>query len=144
MSRALTGTVTALLLSACATQPDYRSPTTNPPVEWANKVDRASGSASFDDFERDGWWTALGDPAIDALVSAALTDNPTLAEAAARVDQAKAIFAVERSQRHPRIDVTASSARERVGINGDTGAMETSWQSTAAIGPSLSWEIDLW
>jgi NodT family efflux transporter outer membrane factor (OMF) lipoprotein len=67
-----------------------------------------------------------------------------LAEAAARVDQAKAIFAVERAQRSPRIDVTASSARERVGINGDSGGTATMWQSSAAIGPSLSWEIDLW
>lgn len=144
MSRALLSTVAALLLGACATQPDYRSPTPKLPAEWSNETDLASGSVVWDDDEREVWWTALGDPAIDALVNAALTDNPTLAEAAARVDQAKAIFSVERAQRTPRIDVTTSSARERVGLNGSSGGLATSWQSTAAIGPSLSWEIDLW
>jgi multidrug efflux system outer membrane protein len=144
MSRALSSTAAALLLSACATQSDYQSPATSLPTEWTNDAGRASVTANLDDAQREGWWTELHDPAIDALVGAALTDNPTLAEAAARVDQAKAIFAVKRAQRSPRIDVTASSARERVGINGDSGGTATMWQSPVAIGPSLSWEIDLW
>ena len=144
MSRALLSTAIALLLGACATQPGYRSPTTNLPAEWTNETEGASGLANSQDAEPEVWWTALGDPAIDALVAAALTDNPTLAEAAARVDQAKAIFSIEHARRSPRLDVTASSARERVGINDSAGGMATSWQSTAAIGPSLSWEIDLW
>jgi NodT family efflux transporter outer membrane factor (OMF) lipoprotein len=144
MSRALSSTAAALLLSACATQPDYRSPATSLPTEWTNDAGRASVAANFDDAQREVWWTELHDPAIDALVGAALTDNPTLAEAAARVDQAKAIFAVERAQRYPRIDVNASSARERVGINGNTVTTTTGWQTTSAIGPSLSWELDLW
>jgi NodT family efflux transporter outer membrane factor (OMF) lipoprotein len=132
------------LLSACATQPDYHSPATSLPTEWTNDAGRASFAANSDDAQREVWWTELHDPAIDALVDAALTDNPTLAEAAARVDQAKAIFAIERAQRSPRIDVTASSARERVGINGSTGAITTAWQATTVTEPSLSWEIDLW
>lgn len=144
MSRALLSALTALLLAACATQPDYRRPDARLPADWANKTDVAGSRADLDDISREAWWTALGDPAIDTLVSAALTDNPTLAEAAARVDQAKAIFSVERAQRLPRLDATTSSTRERVGINDNTGGMIASWQSTTAIGPSLSWEIDLW
>jgi outer membrane protein, multidrug efflux system len=140
MSRALSSTAVALLLSACATQPDYHSPATSLPAEWTNDTGRANSAANLDE----AWWTELHDPAIDALVGAALTDNPTLAEAAARVDQAKAIFSVERAQRSPRINATSSSARERVGIIGNTAATTTAWQTTNAIGPSLSWEIDLW
>lgn len=142
MFRIVACTVTALLLGACATQPDYRSPATSLPTEWTNETDRASESAKLNDAQRELWWTALGDPAIDALVNSALADNPTLAEAAARVDQARAIFAVERAQRLPRIDVSASAARERVGLAGNSGG--TTWQSAADLGPSLSWEIDLW
>ena len=144
MSRALSSTAAALLLSACATQPDYRSPAMSLPAEWTIDAGHARVATNLDDARREAWWTELHDPAIDALVNAALTDNPTLAEAAARVDQAHAIFAVERAQRSPRIDVTASSARERVGINGSTGATTTVWQATTATEPSLSWEIDLW
>jgi multidrug efflux system outer membrane protein len=142
MSRVVAIAVTTILLGACATQPDYRSPATSLQAEWTNGTDRAS-TANVEDAEREVWWAALRDPAIDALVSAALTDSPTLAEAAARVDQAKAIYAVERAQRSPRIDITASAARERVGIEGSSGTTAP-WQSSANIGPSLSWEIDLW
>jgi outer membrane protein, multidrug efflux system len=144
-ARVLSSTVAALLMGACATQPDYRSPATSLPAEWVNGTDGASILANVaDDAEREVWWTALRDPAIDALVGAALVDNPTLAEAAARVDQARAIFVVERAQRSPRMDLGASAARERVGIDGNIGEIDTAWQSAAAIGPSLSWEIDLW
>lgn len=143
-SRALWSTATALLLTACATQPDYRSPPTNLPPDWANETHRASVSANLDDADREIWWSALGDPAIDTLVSAALADNPTLAEAAARVDQAKALSSLARSQRSPRVDLTASSARERIATPDLTGQTTTVWQTSSAIGPSLSWELDLW
>lgn len=142
MCRAVSITVTVLLLGACATQPDYSSPATSLPAEWSNGSNSAS-MANVDDAEREVWWAALRDPAIDTLVRAALADNPTLAEAAARVEQGRAIYAVERAQRSPRIDVTASGARERIGMQTDTGTT-TSWQTSADIGPSLSWEIDLW
>src|SRR5690606_38821188 len=101
-------------------------------------------SASSGDASHELWWTALRDPAIDALVLATLRDNPTLAEAAARVDEAKAVAAIERAQRLPRLDATASSARELVAFQDDSGGTTTSWQGTSSIGPVLSWEIDLW
>ncbi|HEY8507823.1 MAG TPA: efflux transporter outer membrane subunit [Steroidobacteraceae bacterium] len=144
MSRSLLSMAGAILLAACATQPEYRNPVTKLPAEWANRTDHAGGPADLNADAQEAWWTALGDPAIDALVSAALTDNPTLAEAAARVDQAEAIFSGRRAPRAPRVDATASSARERVVTNGSNGELAASWQSTAAVGPSLSWEIDLW
>ncbi len=134
--------VSALLLTACATKPDYQTPATTLPTEWIQGTAGAS-SANVADAEREAWWTALGDPAIDELVNGALADNPTLAEAAARVEQARAIFAVERGQRVPRLNITGSAARERVGLQDNTGTT-TLWQSSSAIGPSLSWEIDLW
>lgn len=143
MSRAPWSAVVALFVSACATQPDYRSPAASLPTEWVNKSELVQGTASRE-AGRENWWTELDDPAIDALLAAALTDNPTLAEAAARVDQASAILAIQRAQRSPRMDVTASSARERVGVVGDNGTIHTAWQTTSSIGPGLSWEIDLW
>jgi len=145
-TRVLSSMVAALLMGACATHPDYRRPATSVPTEWANRTDGASGLANVaDDAGREAWWTGLRDPAIDALVGAALADNPTLAEAAARVDQASAVFVVERARRSPRIDLAASAARERVGSgSNEARGTTTAWQTTAAIGPSLSWEIDLW
>jgi outer membrane protein, multidrug efflux system len=145
-ARVLSSTVAAVLAGACAIHPGYRGPATSLPTEWANGTDGACGLANVaDDAVGEAWWTGLHDPAIDALVGAALSDNPTLAEAAARVDQARALFIVQRARRAPRMDLAASAARERVGMAGNqAGGTTTEWQSTAAIGPSLSWEIDLW
>lgn len=130
----------ALIAAGCATQPDYVAPDMEAPPEWVNNTERARPREALHEL----WWTALRDPAIDALVRAALNDNPTLAEAAARVDEAMAIAAIERAQRQPRLDATASSARERVAVQGDRGGTTTSWQSTSSIGSVLSWELDLW
>src|SRR5687767_3061975 len=107
MSRIIWSSMSALLLGACATQPEYRSPAASLPPEWTNATDRLSATHS-EDARHELWWSALADPAIDTLVLAALSDNPTLAAALARVDEAKAIVASQRAQRSPRIDVTAS------------------------------------
>jgi NodT family efflux transporter outer membrane factor (OMF) lipoprotein len=91
--------------------------------------------------DHDEWWTLLDDPAIDGLVAAGLSDNPTLGEAAARIDQAQAALGVERARRLPRTDLTASVSRSQsaFGAGGDPVR-----QTAAGIGPSLSWEVDLW
>lgn len=143
-SQWLLSTVLALVTAACATQPEYVAPAMDAPVEWGNALERASALSNPDDALAASWWAALRDPAIDALVLAALRDNPTLAETAARVDEANAVFAIGHARRFPRLDVTASSARERVALQDDGGRTAISWQSATSIGPSLAWEIDLW
>ena len=109
---------------------------------WANADGASAGSTTAMDGE--AWWTGLHDPAVDALVAAALAGNPTLAEAAARVDQARAAVTIERAQGRPQVDLSASATRARTAFGAQAGATTTVWQNSAAIGPSLSWEIDLW
>lgn len=129
------------LLGACATQPAYQGPALATPGAWANAVAGPSLMVTPTIVERDGWWTLLQDPAIDDLVAAGLRDNPTLGEVAARVDQARAVLTVERARRQPRVDLNASLSRSQdaAGSGGDTVR-----QTSAEIGPSLSWELDLW
>ena len=142
--RSLSVLTALVVLAGCATQGPYQRPVTNLPVAWTNAAS-TDGAKSPGDVNRPDWWVGLHDPAIDALVTAALSDNPTLDEAAARVDQAKAAFSIERAQRSPRVDLAASAERARMPATGaQPSDTSTAWQSTAAIGSSLSWEIDLW
>lgn len=129
------------LLGACATQPAYQSPPLVTPGAWANAAAGPPLTATPTIVDRDGWWTLLQDPAIDDLVAAGLRDNPTLGEVAARVDQARAALTLERARRQPKVDLNASGSRSRdgAGSGGDTVR-----QTSAGIGPSLSWELDLW
>jgi NodT family efflux transporter outer membrane factor (OMF) lipoprotein len=126
-----------LLLGACALQPDYR----RPPLKVADAWDNTAATATPAVPPGDRWWTNLGDPAVDRLVAAGLADNPTLAEAAARVDQARAAQVVQAARRLPAVALSGSAQRSRDrAAPGEAAASQT----TAGIGPSLSWELDLW
>ena len=132
--------VLALFLSACATQPDYAPSTMPSPAAWEN-----SRSANPDAIAASGqWWTQLGDPAIASLISAAFADSPTLAQAVARVDQARAAAGVANAQRLPALTGNANAARGQVENTLGVGSSTTLLESSSSIGASFSWEIDLW
>jgi len=138
--RRISGVVAApfALLGACALQPPYQPPALEVSRAWTYAPSTPAPSAPI---ERESWWTLLGDPAVDRLVAAGLAGNPTLAEAAARVDQARAALSVQGARRLPSVALegSASRARDRAGA-GDT----TTTQTSAALGVALSWELDLW
>jgi len=130
----------AILLGACALQPDYRRPALDLPAAWANGLGGAPAPETAP-MDREDWWSQLDDPAIDQLVSAGLSDNPTLAEAAARVEQAQALVTVRDAGKMPAVGIEGSATRTRGRSNPSGGA---SHQTSAALGARLSWEIDLW
>ncbi len=118
-----------LLLGACASQPADQPP----------PFGVASAASPWAD--REGWQTQLGDPAVDRLASAGLADNPTLAEAAARVDQARAVLDVQAAARLPGVSLEAGlqGARDRP-APGQAALVQTK----GSLGLGLSWELDLW
>lgn len=130
--------VPVALVGGCALQPAYQRPALDLPHEWSNAPAEASLPGTV---AREGWWELLGDPAVDQFVMAGLRDNPTLAEAAARVDQARAAAAVDNARRKPSLGATAniSGAKDRTGSGTATVA-----QASANIGANLAWELDLW
>ena len=96
---------------------------------------------------RGDWWAALNDPAIDRLVGRSLAASPTLEEALARVDQARAQLAGDRAAQRPQLvlngGVTTGNSAS-VDTEGATPRASGLHTTSATIGPSLSWEVDLW
>lgn len=125
--------VPLVLIGGCTLQPAYQRPALDLPGKWSNAP---AGAPQPETVERENWWALLGDPAVDQLVAAGLRDNPTLAAAAARVDQARAVAAVENGLRKPGVNIGAnvSGSRDRSG----------SGSASADIGADLAWELDLW
>ena len=84
MKRYLQGLALAplALLGACAVQPAYQRPPLKVAEDAWSTASRLPSEPTA--LEHDGWWSLLGDPAIDPLVAAGLADNPTLADAAAQ------------------------------------------------------------
>lgn len=113
--------------------PDFRTPST-----WStSSVPASSPPAEIGD----AWWKALADPAIDAMVPSALADSPTLAQAVAHMDEARAVVGASAAQRLPALGLTAAAGRGRSLESGPDGG--TSTGSTASAGLTLSWELDL-
>lgn len=90
------------------------------------------------------WWTALGDPQLDRIMTDALAGSPTLAAAMARVRQADAMLAAAGAARQPQISADAQEQRIRLS---DTYTIPppyggtTQWVGQAQA--NLSWNLDL-
>ena len=131
----------ALALTACATQPAYSPPKPPLPADWENVPHRGKPESVAATGQ---WWTQLGDQAIDKLIASAFADNPTLAQAVARVDQAKAAAGVATAQRLPALNGSANATRAQSQNTAGVGSSTTMLTSSSSIGADFSWEIDLW
>lgn len=131
------------LLTACAVGPEYRSP---PPVEtgggWTEPVTGASAPA-----ELTRWWSALGDPVLERLIDTAVTENLDLRQAAARIDEARALRDRVAGNQAPVVAAGASVTRRRQSENGPlpVGAIPglNVTQTIYDTGFDAAWELDL-
>lgn len=121
----------ASVLAGCAMGPHHQSPDIQAvaPPAWTTTLPHQATRAGAVD-----WWAQFGDATLTALVQAALENNPTLEQAAARVMQARAAMGQADSKLLPAIGASASRRDSRV------GSVE---QTTSARGIDASWEIDL-
>jgi multidrug efflux system outer membrane protein len=133
-------------LAGCAVGPDYQRPAADVPPAWAPQApwhEAAPGDAAI----KGNWWEAFQDPILNPLVGQALQSNQTLKVAAARLEQARNQVTVARSYLYPEVDLGASAGRGRSSANRPLSAYGAPNQSTVqnnfVIGPSISYEIDL-
>ena len=107
---------TCAALAACAVGPDYRKPDVTVPVSW--KVEAPWREAQPGDaLDKGPWWKHFGDAELDALEDQALASNPTLALAAARLAQARALVGASSAALYPQVGLTARDARQRISAN---------------------------
>lgn len=125
------------MLTGCATQGPYQATPLEAPEAWTMPAAEAALATPSDE----SWWRQLNDPAIDVLVDAALADSPSIAQAIAKVDEARALLGATSAQRMPSVDVNGYATRARsLETDSPTG---TILSTQSGIGPELSWEIDL-
>src|SRR5262249_11810260 len=107
MTRRLTGrgrSVTALLFGltcvGCAVGPNYHRPDVAQPQEFRSQA----AAASAESFAALARWDVFSDPALQSLINEALTNNNNLVVAAARIEQARGVLGVSRSQGLPQLN----------------------------------------
>jgi outer membrane protein, multidrug efflux system len=140
MRAALTGTVVALCVAGCMLGPDYRRPQTPTPPGYLYEPKETVQPTDAD------WWTGLGDPVLDQLISEALANNKDLMIATANVEQAAAVLTQTRSPLFPQVNYGANASR--YGFSSSLTAQlpanvsnPTNYYSVLA---GASWQIDLW
>jgi len=93
-------------LAACATMPKgAQAPAPKPPAAYATSQTFAAPAA---DWPKLDWWRAYGDPELDALVDEALSGSPTMAQARARIEKARADLGTARAGLFPTLALTSS------------------------------------
>ena len=109
----------ALLLTACAA-PEFKQPVIDTPAAFKESQTYTAADGSrwkqaqpADQQPRGAWWLAFNDSALNALIDQATEANASLAVAAARVKQARAIAGIAEADRSPQVGVNAGVQRAR-------------------------------
>jgi len=146
------GIVTLLLLTAVPSAqagwwpigPNYHQPTNSVPATYkAEELGSWEKGQPLDNVPKGNWWAVFDDTNLNALEAEALEANQELKAAVARVDQARAVARVARSDLLPSLDLAPSFNRQRYSPNAEPsfGSLTANTFSTPL---DLSYEVDLW
>lgn len=147
--------VALLALSACAVGPNYRPPKPDVPAAYASAPAGASlvpSGAAGGPGDIAGWWHALGDAQLDALVDAAVKSNLDVAIALSRLQQARTYEAVVVGTALPEVDA-AGAAGKGTGSDMSKGLAPQALRSAddasglkhinTLVGFDTVWEVDV-
>jgi NodT family efflux transporter outer membrane factor (OMF) lipoprotein len=124
-----------MLLPGCAVGSDYRKPDLPVPAGWSAPLPHGGSTAQLVH-----WWDRFDDPVLTQLLTMAEADSPTLAEAWANIEKARATLTTNRAAGLPSVTAGGSALRERQ----QQGTVAATSISTALSGTlDASWEIDL-
>ncbi|SEL17593.1 efflux transporter, outer membrane factor (OMF) lipoprotein, NodT family [Kosakonia sacchari] len=146
--RTLALVVSTCILAGCAVGPDYHRPAAplaeHYQAQPAQQQQNASAPVSFPT-----WWKGFGDPLLSQLVSDALAQNLDLAQASARMTQARAGLGTATAALLPSGNISGQAARAYQSVETPLGQVLNSTPDYNRYGNSYetdlnaSWEIDL-
>lgn len=132
--------LSAVLLPACSVAP-VQPPVPSVPLTsaFAHGAPEPVAGQALDG----AWWAGYGDPALTALVEAALAANQDVAIALQRVAQARAGHEAQGSRLWPTVGLQASASRSESGL--PDAVKQGGQPDTRALraGVDVAWEIDL-
>lgn len=139
----------ATALASCNLAPKYRQPVAPVSATFPEAAATPAARAAADI----GWRNYFSDARLQTLIAAALANNRDLAQAVARVEQARAQYRITEADRLPQVDLQAGASRIHAPISslsnqgGGTGT-GTATSFTAdqfSVGVAVtSFEIDFW
>ena len=143
MAALLGAGVAAGSLGGCA--PDLGpAPVVKPISAYASAQSLAAPAA---DWPADAWWSAYGDPQLDALEAQALAGSPDLAVAAARVRQAQAAVEQQGAAGKPQVAANGSIQTHKQSLNEGfpasfKGFIPAGYHTQTNATLDLEWDLD--
>lgn len=139
-----------LAAGACTVGEDYERPDLAVPDAYESAVAERGAAAAPAVTAQTRWWAAFGDPLLSALVERAAADNLRLAQAEARLMQAKALRRGAASGFYPDLGAEAFYRRQRASENDPQAIDELAEAGLADLeidvyqaAVDASWELDL-
>ena len=134
--RILLAALLGIALAGCMVGPDYIRPATNSSVVWNAPRPHGASVSSVN-----SWWSRFDDPAVAQLVALAEGDSPTLTQAWAAIERARATLKSTKAGLLPSASAGASATRSHQGDTAVDAANSVSSSRNAAA--DASWELDL-
>lgn len=148
-------------LAGCAVGPDYHRPAVLPaqsaPQHFSDTVPADTNKDAWklaepaSQIPRGAWWRIFGDGKLDELELLALTNNQSIAAAAANMEESRYLVSAAQSGFYPQItaggtpngDFTRQRTSENAPIQGGAAGFTHTYDTfTAPL--YLGWEADLW
>lgn len=130
--------LTAGILSSCSMAPTYVRP--DAPIE--NQFPGNTDSAARTPAVKIGWNEFFREPRLKALIAAAIENNRDLRVAALRIEEARALYDIQWSDRLPTVQAEGTATRSRtIGGLSPTSTMITQGNYNVGLGIS-AFELD--
>ncbi|SAI37832.1 outer membrane efflux protein [Bordetella ansorpii] len=140
--------LSASLMAGCAVGPDYRQPSVPLPAHFTGNgaSDPAHSPAPLG---LSSWWQRFDDPMLAHFVARAIEQNLDLAQAAARVTQARAGLGAANAALLPSAGISGSAGRAYQSVETPLGQVVNStpdydrWGNAYEMNLEAGWEIDV-
>jgi NodT family efflux transporter outer membrane factor (OMF) lipoprotein len=135
-----------IFTAGCAVGPNYKRPSAPSTTKW-DVAEPWRESAPKDSLPKGQWWTIFHDQDLDVLETQALSANQTLKISIARLEQARAVAAIQVSTLFPTLSTSPTAERQRLSGNRPTNGipvtLRSATQNTFVIPFTVSYEVDL-
>jgi outer membrane protein, multidrug efflux system len=122
-----------LLLAGCTLTPPGPAPTPELPEGWSAPLPHEGKAESLAQ-----WWAQFEDPQLLKLIDTTQQYNGDLAQAAARIDEARANMRIAGAAAYPSVTGSGRATRQSSLVPFPTGTI-----SSTSLGFDALWEIDL-
>lgn len=155
-TRLLLPLVACLSLSGCFNLPELRRLVPDLPSHFPEQSTPATAKSTGEAVKPESkpaattprplppWWQAYQDPTLDALMEEALAHNSDLAQAIARMDEARANLGLARGAQYPYVSASLDASRSRRSQRTATPVPGSAVNNNYGLGLAASYELDLW